>query len=42
MVIFRIHENVGEMNERGGGTGAMTVPAMAPPPTEPGPAVATA
>jgi hypothetical protein len=45
IVIFRIHENVHEINQRAGGasgTPVAPVPPPTPPPTEPGPAHADA
>jgi Domain of unknown function (DUF4282) len=41
MVIFRIHENVGEINVRAGGTGSNPIVTVAPP-VESGPSVAPA
>jgi Domain of unknown function (DUF4282) len=41
IVIFRIHENVQEINQRAGGTSGTPV-VSTPPPTEPGPAAADA
>jgi len=41
MVIFRIHENVQEINQRAGGASSTPVVTV-PPSTEPGPAVAPA
>ena len=42
MVIFRIHEDVRDINQRAGGAGNTSAAVPAPPPTEPGPAVAPA